>query len=136
MSLSDGPTRALRERKKNVDQRIEELKALSESLSRVIEDLEGTGVQTQFDSLVEAADKSHKCIGLTNFISSLFHSLPEKKWTIQAIRAEVMAGVKAERVRYAGAHLNENIYSVISRLATKGEIKKGGKHGGRWYKSI
>ena len=62
MSLSDGPTRALRERKKNVDQRIEELKALSESLSRVIEDLEGIGVQTQFDSLVEAADKSNKCI--------------------------------------------------------------------------
>jgi len=60
--LSDGPTRALRERNKNVDQRIEELKALSESLSRVIEDLEGTGVQTQFDSLVEAADKSNKCI--------------------------------------------------------------------------
>lgn len=46
MSLSNVPTLALRERKKNVDQRIEELKVLPESLSRVIEDLEGTGVQT------------------------------------------------------------------------------------------
>jgi len=136
MSLSDRPTRALRERKKNVDQRVEELKALSESLARVIEDLEGTGIQTQFDSLVENADKSHRSIGLTNFIRSLFLSLPEKKWTIQAVRAEVKAAVKAKRVNYTGAHLNENIYSVISRLTTKGEIKKGGKHGGRWYKSI
>jgi len=136
MSLSDGPSRALRERKKNVDKRIEELKALSESLVRVIEDLEGTGVQTQFDSLLENADKSHNSIGLTKFIRNLLHSFPEKIWTLQAIRAEVKAGVMAERVRYAGTHLNENIYSVISRLATKGEIKKGGKHGGRWYKSI
>ncbi len=136
MSLSDGPSRALRERKKSVDRRIEELKDLSDSLSRVIEDLEGIGVQTQFDSLVETADKSHNSIGLTRFIRNLFHSLPEKIWTLQAIRAEVTAGVKARKVRYAGTHLNENIYSVISRLATKGEIKKGGKHGGRWYQSI
>lgn len=120
----------LREQKKAVELRIGELITLRDSLSVVITHVEGTGVQLPFETILDAPNNG---IGLTAFIRGLFQSNPDKKWTIKAIRAEVKAG----NVAFGGQHLNESIYSVLSRLVRRKEIKKGGLYGKqRWYKKI
>lgn len=133
MSPRNETAGALREKKKAVELHIEELITLRDSLSVVITHVEGTGVQTEFASIVDDASVPNSRIGLTDFIRGLFQSAPTKTWTVMAIRAEAKAG----NFVFNGKHLNESIFSVLSRLEKKKEIKKGGVPGRRrWYKKI